>query len=322
MVMNPDSAVYIAGHRGLAGSAILRRFRAAGYKNLLTRNHAELDLTRQAETEAFFEKNCPEYVVMAAAKVGGILANNTYPADFIYQNLAIQTNIIYAAWQTGVKRLLFLGSSCIYPGECPQPMQEEHLLTGPLEPTNEPYAVAKIAGIKMCQSYNRQYGTRFLSLMPTNLYGPGDNFDLQTSHALAALLRKCHEAKKQGRETMEVWGSGAPRREFLHADDLADACLFVLNLPDDDYDSLLFDYETPLVNIGVGQDISIAELVELIKAVVGFSGASVFDQSKPDGAFQKLLDISRISSLGWQAGFSLSEGLADTYQWCLDNHVF
>lgn len=320
--MNKDSKIYIAGHRGLAGSAIFRRFQADGYNNILTRTHSTLDLTRQDATEAFFQEQRPEYVVVAAAKVGGILANNSYPADFIYQNLAIQTNIIHAAYLSGVKRLLFLGSSCIYPKECPQPMKEEHLLTGPLEATNEPYAIAKIAGIKMCQSYNRQYGTRFMAVMPTNLYGPGDNFDLQTSHALAALLRKFHEARINGRETVEVWGTGTPRREFLHADDLADACLFIMRLPDSAFNSLIADFETPLVNIGVGKDITIGKLCELIKDILGFSGELTFDESKPDGTYQKLLDVSRMSSLGWQAKLSLTEGIAGTYQWCLDKSVF
>ncbi len=316
------SRIYIAGHQGLAGSAILRKFRAAGCINLLTRTHGELDLTRQGDTEAFFQEQRPDYVIMAAAKVGGILANNNYPADFIYQNLAIQTNIIQAAWRTGVKRLLFLGSSCIYPRECPQPMKEAYLLTGPLESTNEPYAVAKIAGIKMCQAYNRQYGTRFLALMPTNLYGPGDNFNLETSHALAALLRKCHEARMEGRKVMQVWGSGRPRREFLHADDLAAACLLLLDVSEPIYEKLLFDFEAPVVNIGVGRDISIKELAYLIKDIIGFTGSLAFDKSKPDGTHRKLLDIDRISALGWSAGYSLSEGISGTYQWCLDNSVF
>ncbi len=320
--MDKDSNIYVAGHRGLAGSAILRKLTAEGYKNLLTRTHDELDLTRQAETEEFFRVNRPDYVFLAAARVGGILANNTYPADFIYQNLAIQTNIIHAAYTFGVKRLLFLGSSCIYPAECPQPMKEEHLLTGPLEPTNEPYAVAKIAGIKMCQSYNRQYGTRFVAVMPTNLYGPNDNFDLATSHVLPALLRKFHEAKTRGAKQVVVWGTGRPRREFLHSDDLADACLFIMNLPDREFDSMVRDFDTPLINIGVGKDITIAGLAGLIRETVGFEGDVIYDKTKPDGTFRKLLDVSRLSSIGWKAGISLEEGIASVYQWCLDNSVF
>ncbi|MDY6823911.1 MAG: GDP-L-fucose synthase [Thermodesulfobacteriota bacterium] len=320
--MNRDDVIYIAGHRGLAGSAFLRRLHAEGYRNLLTRTRSELDLTNQAATDAFFEDQKPSYVIMAAAKVGGIMANNTYPAEFIYRNLAIQTNIINAAYRTGVKRLLFLGSSCIYPRECPQPMQETHLLTGPLEPTNEPYAVAKIAGIKMCEAYNRQYGTRYLAIMPTNLYGPHDNFDPETSHAMAALIRKFHEAKTAGRPTVEVWGTGTPRREFLHSDDLADAGFFLMNLPDKEFDSLVHDYGTPLVNIGVGRDISISELAYLIKDITGYAGDLVFDTTKPDGTFQKLLDVSRMSARGWQAKYSLREGIANAYQWCTDNDIF
>lgn len=320
--MDNQSRIYIAGHRGLAGSAILRRFQAAGYKNLLTCTHKELDLTRQNATEKFFKTHHPEYVVMAAAKVGGILANDTYPADFIYQNLSIQTNIIQAAHQSGVQRLIFLGSSCIYPRKCPQPMKESHLLTGPLEATNEPYAVAKIAGIKMCQSYNRQYDTRFLAVMPTNLYGPNDNYDLETSHAMAALIRKFHEAKVNGRETVEIWGTGTPRREFLHANDLAEAVFFIMGLPDEAFDGLVFNFEAPLVNVGVGQDISIGELGDLVKAIVGFSGEIVFDKSKPDGTFQKLLDVSRLASLGWNAQLSLKDGITQSYQWALDNAAF
>ncbi|MDY6906290.1 MAG: GDP-L-fucose synthase [Thermodesulfobacteriota bacterium] len=320
--MNKNECIYIAGHRGLAGSAFFRKFEEEGCSNLLTCTHQELDLTNQSATDAFFERHKPAYVIMAAAKVGGIMANNTYPADFIYRNLAIQTNIINAAYRTGVKRLLFLGSSCIYPRECPQPMKEIHLLTGPLEPTNEPYAVAKIAGIKMCEAYNRQYGTRFLAVMPTNLYGPNDNFDPETSHAMAALIRKFHEAKTAGKQTVDVWGTGTPRREFLHSDDLADAGYFLMNMPDKDFDALVLDHGTPLVNIGVGKDISIAELAYLIKDITGFQGDLVFDPTKPDGTFQKLLDVSRMSSHGWQASFSLREGIANAYQWCLDNHIF
>ncbi|ABW67088.1 GDP-L-fucose synthase family protein [Desulfosudis oleivorans] len=320
--MEKDAVIYIAGHRGLAGSALVRQLEAQGYTDLLTRTHAELDLTCQADTESFFQAHRPAYVFMAAAKVGGILANNTFPAEFIYQNLAIQTNIIHAAYRAGVRRLLFLGSSCIYPRECPQPMKEGHLLTGPLEPTNEPYAVAKIAGIKMCQSYNRQYNTRFVAVMPTNLYGPNDNFDLETSHVLPALIRKFHEAKKSGAKDVVVWGTGKPRREFLHVDDLAHAGLFIMNLPDADFDRLAGGSGAPLINIGTGKDISIAELAGLIKEITGFEGDIRFDATKPDGTFQKLLDVSRMTALGWQAKTDLRTGIQSTYQWCLDHHVF
>jgi GDP-L-fucose synthase len=315
--MNKDSSIYIPGHTGLAGSAILRKLQSDGYTNLITRTHAELDLTRQADTETFFKDTRPDYVFMAAAKVGGIMANNTYPADFIYRNLAIQ-----AAYQSNVRRLLFLGSSCIYPRECPQPMKEEHLLTGPLEKTNEAYAVAKIAGIKMCQSYNRQYNTRYMAVMPTNLYGPHDNFDPETSHAMAALIRRFHEAKVAKSPEIVVWGTGTPRREFLHSDDLADACAFIMNLDEDRFMSLLFDHEAPLVNIGVGKDTTIAELARIIKQVVGYQGAITHDTSKPDGTFQKLLDVSRLSSYGWQANISLTKGITAAYNWCLDKAVF
>jgi GDP-L-fucose synthase len=321
-LMNKDAVVYIAGHRGLAGSAILRKFESAGFSNLVIRTHAQLDLTRQADTEAFFRDVRPEYVVMAAARVGGILANNNFPAEFIHTNLAIQTNMIHAAYLAGVKRLVFLGSSCIYPRDCPQPMKEDYLLTGPLEATNEPYAVAKIAGIKMCQSYNRQYGTQYMAVMPTNLYGPNDNFDLETSHALPALIRKFHEAKMSGSRQVKVWGTGKPRREFLHADDLAAACFFLLDLPDEIYASLVTAEKTPLINIGAGRDITIKDLALLIKAIVGFEGEIVFDPSKPDGTFQKLLDPSGMTSLGWLAAISLSDGIANTYQWCLDTAAF
>ncbi len=320
--MDKNAVIYIAGHRGLAGSAITRKFQSRGFRNLITRSHKELDLTRQPDTEAFFKDVRPEYVVMAAARVGGIMANHTFPAEFIYANLAIQTNMIHAAYKSGVKRLIFLGSSCIYPRDCPQPMKEEHLLTGPLEATNEPYAVAKIAGIKMCQAYNRQYGTQYIAVMPTNLYGPNDNFDLETSHALPALIRKFHEAVVSGNREVKVWGTGKPRREFLHADDLADACFFLLNLPDQQYAPLVAAERTPLINIGAGKDITIHELALLIKQITGFEGEVVFDPSKPDGTFQKLLDPSKMTSLGWQASISLRDGITGTYQWCLDKAAF
>jgi GDP-L-fucose synthase len=309
--MNKNSRIYVAGHRGLVGSAILRRLRAEGYSNLLVRTHKELDLMRQAKVESFFKTEKPEYVFLAAAKVGGIMANNSYPAEFIYENLAIQTNVIHASYKAGVEKLLFLGSSCIYPRECPQPMKEEYLLSGKLEPTNEPYAVAKIAGIRMCQSYNRQYETRFISVMPTNAYGPGDDFDPETSHALPALMRKFHDAKTEARDVVTVWGSGAPRREFLHADDLADACLFIMK----HYD------ENEIINIGVGKDTTIRELSELVKEIVGFKGEILYDNSKPDGTPRKLMDVSRLNSLGWQPKISLREGIEMTYRWYVEKQV-
>ena len=303
--MDKASKIFVAGHRGLVGSAILRKLQAAGYTNLVTRTRAELDLRDQAAVNRFFEEERPEYVFLAAAKVGGILANSTYPADFIRDNLQIQTNVIDAAYRHGVKKLLFLGSSCIYPKYAPQPMKEEYLLTGPLEPTNEWYAVAKIAGIKMAQAYRRQYGFNAISLMPTNLYGPGDNFDLETSHVIPALIRKFHEAKVEGRPHVVVWGTGKPRREFLHVDDLADAALFLI----ENYDG------EEIVNVGVGEDVSIRELAELIRDVVGFKGEIVFDTTKPDGTPRKLLDVSRLHALGWRASIPLRKGLEQTYAW-------
>ena len=316
-----DARIYIAGHTGLVGSALNRKLKSEGYSNLITRRHGELDLTRQTDVEAFFDKMRPEYVFLAAAKVGGIWANNSFPAEFIYSNLIIQANVIHAAWKTGVKRLLFLGSSCIYPRECPQPMKEEYLLSGPLEETNEPYAVSKIAGIKMCQSYNRQYGTRFFSVMPTNLYGPNDNFDLETSHVLPALIRKFHEAKVSNRPAVEIWGTGKPRREFLHVDDLAGACTFVMGLEDAAYDSLVFG-SLPLLNIGFGKDISVSELADLVRRIVGFKGEMVFETTKPDGTPRKMLDVARIKNLGWEPAIALEEGIRQTYKWCLKESVF
>jgi GDP-L-fucose synthase len=310
--MIPDSKIYIAGHRGLAGSALMRRLKAKGYRNIVGRTHAELDLVDGAAVERLFREERPEVVILAAAKVGGIMANNTYPAEFIHSNLAIQTNVIHQAWRAGVKKLLFLGSSCIYPRDCPQPMKEDYLLTGPLEPTNRPYAVAKIAGIEMCWSYNRQYGTRYLCAMPTNLYGPGDNYDLNTSHVLPALIRKFHEAKEKNEAMVTVWGSGTPRREFLHADDMADACILLLEKEDL---GVLEDIKRPpLVNVGCGEDQTIAELAEKIREAVGASVPIVYDRTKPDGTPQKLLDIGLIKSLGWQPRLSLAEGLRSTYQ--------
>ncbi len=308
--MTPDSRVYVAGHRGLVGSALVRRLEQDGFDRLLLRTRRELDLADQQAVRRFFEQERPEYVFLAAARVGGILANSTCPADFIRDNLAIELNVIDAAYRAGVRRLLFLGSSCIYPKYAPQPMKEEHLLTGPLEPTNEPYAVAKIAGVKLCEAFNRQYGTRFLSVMPTNLYGPGDNFDLETSHVLPALIRKFHEAKASGAPQVVVWGTGTPRRELLHVDDLADACVFLMRRSDD----------VEIVNIGVGEDLSIRELAELVREVVGYRGEIVFDPAKPDGTPRKLLDVSRLAALGWKPRIPLREGIAGTYRWFLEHH--
>jgi GDP-L-fucose synthase len=306
--MNKKSRIYVAGHTGLVGSAIHRRLQAEEYPNLIVRPHRDLDLLRQVEVETFFKAEKPECVFLAAAKVGGILANNTYPAEFIYENLLVEINVIHAAYVSGVKKLLFLGSSCIYPRECPQPMKEEYLLSGKLEPTNEPYAIAKIAGIKMCQSYNRQYGSRFISVMPTNLYGAGDNFDLETSHVLPALIRKFHDARTRDEKTVNIWGTGTARREFLHVDDMADACVFLMKNYDD----------SEIINIGVGEDITIRELAQMIKDIVGFKGSIQYDSSKPDGTPRKLLDVSRLRSLGWQPKISLREGIEMTYRWYVE----
>lgn len=311
--MEPQSRVYVAGHRGLVGSALVRRLEAAGHRSILKRTHAELELGDAAAVRGFFETEKPEYVFLAAAKVGGILANNTYPAQFIAENLAIQTNVIHEAYRAGVKRLLFLGSSCIYPRDCPQPIKEEYLLTGPLEATNRPYAIAKIAGIEMCWSYNRQYGTRYLSVMPTNLYGPGDNYDLQTSHVLPALIRKMHEAKERGEREVVVWGTGTPRREFLYSDDMADACVMLMNLPDERFDFILAQYQPPLINVGCGEDVTIRELAETVAKVVGFQGKLVFDTTKPDGTMRKLLDAGRLQELGWKQRVSLHAGIVSAY---------
>lgn len=306
--MKQDSRVYVAGHRGLVGSAILRKLQSEGHRDLIGRTHKELDLTDRAQVERFFTENRPEYVFLAAAKVGGILANNTYPADIIRENLLIQTHVIDCAYCSGVKKLLFLGSSCIYPKHAPQPIKEEHLLTGPLEPTNDAYALAKIAGLKMVQAYHRQFGFNGISLMPTNLYGPNDNFDLQNSHVLPALVRKFHEGKAAGAPSVTVWGTGRARREFLHADDLADAALFLMR-----------SYDSPeIINVGVGEDISIAELAALVREVVGYRGEIVFDSSKPDGTPRKLLDMTRLHALGWRAKIGLREGLERTYRWYVE----
>jgi GDP-L-fucose synthase len=311
--VSPDTRIYVAGHRGLAGSALLRRLQEKGYRNLLTRTHAELDLADGAAARAFLGREKPDVVLLAAAKVGGILANNTYPAQFIHENLAIQTNVIHEAFRAGVGELLFLGSSCIYPRDCPQPIKEEFLLTGPLEPTNRPYAIAKIAGIEMCWSYNRQYGTRYLCAMPTNLYGPGDNYDLQTSHVLPALMRKFHEAKVQNDRSVTVWGTGTPRREFLHSDDMADACIHLLE-HSAEVQSRLGAGRAPLVNVGCGEDQTIAELAAAVREAVGSRAEIVYDRSKPDGTPQKLLDIALVRSLGWQPRIALAEGLRSTYE--------
>ena len=318
--MNTQSKIYVAGHRGLVGSALLRRLERKGLQDIVIRTHGELDLTDQAAVSSFFQEEQPEYVFLAAAKVGGIYANNTYPAEFIHQNLIIQDNVIHQSWLSGVKRLLFLGSSCIYPRECPQPMKEEYLLTGPLETTNRPYAVAKIAGIETCWAYNRQYDTRYLAVMPTNLYGPGDNYDLENSHVLPALIRKMHEAKVNNDEKMIAWGTGSPRREFLYSDDMADACIYLMSMPDESFDSLLQEDIAPLVNIGCGQDVTIRELVSLVKDIVGFNGSVEWDSSKPDGTPRKLLDIGRIESLGWRPRVDLVAGVRKAYQDFLDSY--
>ena len=319
--MDKHDKIYVAGHRGLVGSALVRKLLADGYTNLVTCSHGELDLTAQEEVNDFFLREKPSYVFLAAAKVGGIYANNTYPAEFIADNLAIQTNVIHEAYRSGVKRLMFLGSSCIYPKLAPQPMKEEYLLTGPLEPTNRPYAIAKIAGIEMCWSYNRQYGTKYLGVMPTNLFGPGDNYDLNNSHVIPALIRKFHEAKAAGNTPVTLWGSGTPRREFLYSEDMADACVYLMNLPDSTFDTLLGSDEAtagvfmpPLINVGVGEDQTIGELAKTVKEAVGCRSDIVYDRSKPDGTPRKLMDVSRLNMLGWRAQTSLETGLANAYQ--------
>jgi GDP-L-fucose synthase len=298
-----NSKIYVAGHRGMVGSAIVRRLQSAGYSNLVTRSHVELDLINQAAVMEFMQQEKPDYIFLAAAKVGGIQANNTYRADFIYQNMMVQANIVQAAYQAGVERMLFLGSSCIYPRDCPQPIREEYLLTGPLEQTNEPYAIAKIAGVKLCESYNRQYGTAYISAMPTNLYGPNDHYDLNNSHVLPALIRKAHEAKQRGDKQLVVWGSGKPRREFMYVDDMAAACVFLMDS----------DVRDGLFNVGLGTDVTIRELAETIMDVIGFKGEIVFDSSKPDGTPRKLLSTERLRSLGWEARTELREGIRNAY---------
>ncbi len=316
--MDPGARIYVAGHGGLVGSALIRVLEKKGYNNLIVLPHAALDLTDQSAVNAFFAHERPEYVFLAAARVGGIHANMTCPARFIYDNLAIQTNVLQAAQRFGIKRLLFLGSSCIYPRDCPQPIREEYLLTGPLESTNRPYAVAKIAGIEMCWAYNRQYGTRFLAAMPTNLYGPGDNFHPENSHVIPGLIHRFHVAKMRNEKQVKVWGTGKPRREFLYSQDMAEACVFLMNLPDEQFLPLLaqnrHDGISPIVNIGTGQDISIRELAELIKKVVGFDGEIRFDPSRPDGTPRKVLDVTRIHRLGWRSRTALQQGLELAYE--------
>ncbi len=309
--MDYSSKIYVAGHRGMVGSAIVRRLVSEGYSNLILRTSTELDLRDQQAVDTFFATEKPEYVFLAAAKVGGIMANATYPAEFLYDNLQIQNNVVHFSYVHGVKKLLFLGSSCIYPRDCPQPMKEEYLLTGPLESTNEPYAIAKIAGIKLCQSYNRQYGTNFIAVMPTNLYGPNDNYDLETSHVLPALIRKFHDAVQSGAPTVEVWGSGAPRREFLYVDDMANASVFLMNRVDPTKEQN--ERGEMFFNVGTGTDMTIRELVELLRAVSGFQGEVVWNTEKPDGTPQKLLDMSRLQGLGWKHDISLREGVAEVY---------
>ncbi len=312
--MEKNAKIYVAGHRGMVGSAIVRRLHADDYSNIICRTHQELDLLDQGAVRAFMQAEQPEYVFLAAAKVGGILANSSYPAEFIQQNLAIQTNVIHEAYRAGVKRLLFLGSSCIYPRDCPQPIKEEYLLTGPLEPTNRPYAIAKIAGIEMCWSYNRQYGAQYLAVMPTNLYGPGDNYDLADSHVLPALICKMHQAKQLGNREVTVWGTGTTRREFLYSEDMADACIYLMRLPDAQFRQLLNADGPPLINIGCGEDLTIEELAELIREIIGFQGRIIFDPGKPDGTPRKLLNIEKLNSLGWDSRVALKDGIERSYK--------
>lgn len=318
MNLNHNDKIYVAGHRGLVGAAIIRKLQQRGYQNIITRTHAELDLTHQESVKQFFQQQAIDYVVLAAAKVGGIVANNSYPADFIYENLMIESNVIHQAYQAGVKKMLSLGSSCIYPRDAEQPMQEKTLLSGYLEATNEPYAVAKIAGIKICESYNRQYETDYRSVMPTNLYGPGDNFHPENSHVIPALIRRIHEAKMANADSVTIWGTGRVKREFLHVDDMADACVYMMELDYADYEK---NTQAMLshINIGTGVDVTIAELAELIQRVVGFQGELKYDTTKPDGTPRKLLDVSRLTNLGWQAKINLEEGLKSTYNWYLEN---
>jgi GDP-L-fucose synthase len=320
--MNLDSPIYVAGHRGLVGSAIRASLERQGFRNLILRTHGELDLSNTDAVNDFFTIEKPEYVFVAAAKVGGILANNTYPAEFIHDNLIIQSNVIHAAYKNDVDRLIFLGSSCIYPKAAPQPIKEEYLLTGPLEPTNRPYALAKIAGIEECWSYNRQYGTKYIAAMPTNLYGPGDNYDLNNSHVLPALIRKVVEAKARGAEELVVWGSGTPLREFLFNADMADACVFLANLSDDVYGKLINNDEPPLINVGSGKEVTIRELAHIVSSVLGFDGRLAFDSTKPDGTPRKLMDSSKINKLGWHAKVSLEDGIKIAYNAAKESGLF
>ena len=320
--MKPDSSIYVAGHRGLVGSGLVRALQRKGHGNLVLRTHAELDLTDRRAVEQFFHAEKPEVVFVAAARVGGILANNTYPAEFIRDNLEIHIDVIHQAWCHGVRRLIYFGSSCIYPRECPQPIKEEYILTGPLEPTNSAYAVAKLAGLEMCRAYNQQHGTHYLGVMPTNLYGPGDNYDPQTSHVLPALIRKIHEAKTRGDKEVVIWGSGKSRREFLHVDDLAEACVMLASLDDATYQAQIGAWRYPLVNVGCGKDQTITELARTVAQAVGFRGELRYDATKPDGTPQKLLDISRISKLGWTPRIGLPAGIAATYRTALDEKIF
>jgi len=320
-MMDKKIKIYVAGHRGLAGSAVMRELQRQGYTNLVTRTHAELDLEDAAATQRFFDQERPDIVFLAAAKVGGINANNIYPVDFLMSNLLIEANICRAAHRAQVKRLVFLGSSCIYPRDCPQPIREEYLLTGPLEATNRPYALAKIAGIEMCWSYNRQYGTKWLAAMPTNLYGPGDNYDLNNSHVLPALIRKMHEAKLYGAKEVVLWGSGKPMREFLYVEDLANALVYLSTLNDKRYDALVAPSQCPLINVGTGTDLTIRELAETVATVVGYQGKFVQDTSKPDGTMRKVMDVSKIHGLGWKATTSLKEGIALTYKEFISQNI-
>ena len=316
--MRKGSRIFVAGHRGLAGSALVRALRVAGHTNILTRTRAELDLTEQAQVRAFFQAERPDHVFLAAAKVGGIQANSLHPAEFLRENLAIQTTVMHEAWRAGVDRLLFLASSCSYPRECPQPIREDYLLTGPLEPTNQAYAVAKIAGIEMCRAYNRQYKARFLAAMPTNLYGPGDTYHAEHSHVIPALLLKMHEAKARGADSVVVWGTGTARREFLFSDDMAEACVLLLSLPEAEFSALLAHGGHPLINVGGGEDMTIAEMARIVAEVVGFSGRFSFDASRPDGTPQKVLDVSRLFALGWRPRVGLREGVGLAYRDFLD----
>lgn len=322
LYISADAKIYVAGHNGMVGSAIVRQLKALGYANIVTRAHAELDLTNQSAVNAFFNAERPQFVFLAAAKVGGIHANNVYRGEFIYQNMMIQNNVIHAAYQNGVDRLMFLGSSCIYPKQAPQPIKEEYLLTGPLEQTNQPYAIAKISGIELCWSYNRQYDTKYLAVMPTNLYGPGDNYHPENSHVIPALIRRAHEYKLNNQPEFVVWGTGTPRREFMYSEDMANACVYLMTLSEPEYDFFLNETNPPLVNIGTGEDITIAELAQTVCDVVGYGGEIVFDTTKPDGTMRKLLDVSLLNSRGWKAETQLKEGLRIAYDDFVSRYSF